>query len=134
MGVKPLPIETLPREKSLELLAAARPEIVANGKDRDAADDICHLLGDLPLALTVAAAYLSKYQNDSIVEYLEALSSQPAIQDSSLEKEVSACFALSFNNSIQIIQPTLWPRSSSIWLHGLLQSPSTVNCWLRRRI
>jgi tetratricopeptide (TPR) repeat protein len=97
MGVKPLPIETLPREKSLELLAEARSSIANNTKDRETADKICDLLGDLPLALTVAAAYLKKYKNDSLAEYLEALSSQPAIKDSSLEKEISACFAVSFN-------------------------------------
>ena len=97
MGVKPLPIETLPRDKSIELLAEARPEIAANAKDHDAADKICHLLGDLPLALSVAAAYLSRYRNDSISEYLKALSSQPAIQDSSLAKELSASFAVSYN-------------------------------------
>src|SRR5262249_19316709 len=69
----------------------------SNSKDREAANKICELLGDLPLALTVAAAYLGKYRNDPIAEYLQALSSQPAIQDSSLKKELSACFALSFN-------------------------------------
>ena len=97
IGVKPLPIETLPREKSLELLAEARPSIAANSKDRNAANKICHLLGDLPLALTVAAAYLSRYKNDSLNEYLKALSSQPAIQDSSLTNELSASFAVSYN-------------------------------------
>ena len=99
MGVKPLPIETLPRAKSLELLAQARPETAAgsNSKERDAADKICELLGDLPLALTVAAAYLKKYKNDSLGEYWKALSSQPAIKDSWLKKEIPANFALSFN-------------------------------------
>jgi tetratricopeptide (TPR) repeat protein len=96
MGVNPLGIETLPREKSLELLAEVRPLIAKDGKDREAADKICHLLGDLPLALTVAAAYLRKYKSDSVSQYLKALSAQPAIQDSSLQK-VSASFAVSYN-------------------------------------
>jgi tetratricopeptide (TPR) repeat protein len=96
MGVNPLGIETLPREKSLELLAEVRPLISKPGKDREAADKICHLLGDLPLALTVAAAYLRKYKSDSLNEYLRALSAQPAIQDPSLQK-VSASFAVSYN-------------------------------------
>src|SRR5262249_42658796 len=44
MGINPLPIETLPREKSLELLAEARPGIAAgHSKERDAADKICEL-------------------------------------------------------------------------------------------
>ena len=96
MGVNPLGIETLPREKSLELLAEVRPTITQNGKDREAAGKICDLLGDLPLALTVAAAYLRKYKSDSVSEYLKALSAQPAIQDKSLEK-VYASFSVSYD-------------------------------------
>ena len=68
MGVKPLPIETLPREKSLELLAEVRPAISTNAKEREAADKICDRLGDLPLALTVAADYLRKYKSESLSE------------------------------------------------------------------
>lgn len=97
MGVKPLPIETLPREKSMELLQETRPSIATSSKDRETSDKICDILGDLPLALSVAAAYLRKYKNDSLTEYLEALSSKPTIKDSSLEEELSASFAISFN-------------------------------------
>jgi tetratricopeptide (TPR) repeat protein len=96
MGVKPLGIETLPRQKSLDLLAEVRPIIASNSKERDAADKICDCLGDLPLALTVAAFYLRKYKSESLAEYLKALSAQPAIQDSSLEK-VALSFAVSYN-------------------------------------
>jgi len=96
MGVEPLGIETLPRNKSLELLAEVRPLISKPGKDREAAGKICDLLGDLPLALTVAAAYLRKYKSESISQYLEALSDQSPIQDSSLEKVVLS-FGVSFN-------------------------------------
>jgi hypothetical protein len=96
MGVNPLGIETLPREKSLELLAEVRPSINSNAKDREDADKICHLLGDLPLALTVAAAYLRKYKSESVSQYLKALSDQSPIQDSSLEK-VALSFGVSFN-------------------------------------
>jgi hypothetical protein len=96
MGVTPLGIETLPRRKSLELLAEVRPLISKPGKDREAADKICDLLGDLPLALTVAAAYLRKYKSENVNEYLKALSAQPAIQDRSLEK-VYASFAVSYS-------------------------------------
>jgi tetratricopeptide (TPR) repeat protein len=96
MGVNPLGIETLPREKSLELLAEVRPSINSNAKDREAADKICDLLGDLPLALTVAAAYLRKYKSESVSQYLKALSNQSPLQDSSLEK-VALSFGVSFN-------------------------------------
>ena len=96
MGVHPLGIETLPREKSLELLAEVRPSINTNSKDNEAAGKICDLLGDLPLALTVAAAYLRKYKSESISQYLKALSDQSPIRDSSLEK-VALSFGVSFN-------------------------------------
>jgi tetratricopeptide (TPR) repeat protein len=96
MGVNPLGIETLPREKSLELLAEVRPLINKNGKDSEAAGKICDCLGDLPLALTVAAAYLRKYKSESVGQYLKALSDQSPIQDSSLEK-VALSFGVSFN-------------------------------------
>jgi tetratricopeptide (TPR) repeat protein len=96
MGVNPLGIETLPREKSLELLAEVRPSIGKDGKDREAASKICHLLGDLPLALSVAAAYLRKYKSESVSQYLKALSDQSPIQDPSLEK-VTLSFGVSFN-------------------------------------
>jgi tetratricopeptide (TPR) repeat protein len=96
MGVKPLPIETLPREKSLELLAEARPEIKRDPNERQAASSICEHLGDLPLALTVAASYLAKYRSERLGEYLQALSAQPALQDSSLEKDLSDSFSISY--------------------------------------
>jgi Tfp pilus assembly protein PilF len=102
MGVKRLGIATLPRQKSLELLAEVRPIINAqpvskkDSAERGAADQICDRLGDLPLALTVAAFYLRKYKNESLAEYLQALSSQPAIQDPSLEK-VALSFSVSYN-------------------------------------
>jgi hypothetical protein len=96
MGVEPLGIETLPREKSLELLAEVRSSINSNAKDREAAGKICLLLGDLPLALTVAAAYLRKYKSESVSQYLKTLSDQSPIQDSSLER-VALSFGVSFN-------------------------------------
>jgi tetratricopeptide (TPR) repeat protein len=102
MAVKPLGIETLPRQKSLELLAEVRPAINAqpiskkDSAEREAADQICDRLGDLPLALTVAAFYLRKYKSESLTEYLKAFSAQPAIQEPSLKK-VALSFAISYN-------------------------------------
>ena len=112
MGVEPLGIETLPREKSLELLAEVRPLISEPGKDREAAGKTCDLLGDLPLALTVAAAYLRKYKSESVSQYLKALSDQSPIADASLEK-VALSFGVSFNklnpgNSIDALAQMLF--------------------------
>jgi hypothetical protein len=80
----------------VELLAEVRPLIKKDPADRQTADKICDRLGDLPLALTVAAAYLRKYKYEKFADYLKALSSQPAIQDPSLKK-VSLAFAVSYN-------------------------------------
>jgi tetratricopeptide (TPR) repeat protein len=96
MGVKALGIETLPRQKSLELLAEVRPLIEKDSAERQSADKICDRLGDLPLALTVATKYLRTYKTENLSEYLHALSAQPAIQDPSLQK-VSLAFGVSYN-------------------------------------
>ena len=95
LGIAPFPVETLPREKSLELLAKARPAIATDPAQRRSANQICDRLGDLALALSVAATYLRKYKRESLSEYLEALLKQPALQDESL-REVGASFALSY--------------------------------------
>jgi len=96
LGVTSLPLEKLPREKSLEYLAQERPAIDSDPGERDCADKICDRLGDLPLALRVAGAYLRRYRTETLAEYLQALEKQPALQDESL-KEVSSCFALSYH-------------------------------------
>ena len=73
LGIAPFPVETLPREKSLELLAKARPAITTDPAQRQSADEICDRLGDLALALSVAATYLRKYKSESLSQYLQAL-------------------------------------------------------------
>jgi tetratricopeptide (TPR) repeat protein len=96
LGATPVPVETLPRGKSLELLAKARRGIAIDGAERATADRVCEQLGDLPLALSVAAAYLGKYKSEALGEYLEALRKQPTIQNESLKK-VWASFTLSYD-------------------------------------
>jgi hypothetical protein len=95
LGVRSLPVETLPRPRSIEYLAKARPEIESDDAQHDVADQICAQLGDLPLALRVAAAYLQRYKQERLAEYLQALRKQPALLDESL-KDVAASFALSY--------------------------------------
>src|SRR5215471_8941820 len=73
MGLTPLPVETLPRANSLEMLQKARPKLAQNTEESKAANELCDLLGDLPLALKVAAAYLQKYHAESIAGYLQDL-------------------------------------------------------------
>jgi tetratricopeptide (TPR) repeat protein len=127
MGVAPLGIDTLPREKSLELLAEARPAIGAAAKERETASKICELLGDLPLALTVAALYLRKYKSESLGDYLKALSSQPVLQDPSLQK-VSASFAVSYNK-LKPDDPTDALAQKLLYLASWF-APVSINCKL----
>ncbi len=94
MGIKSLPIETLPRPNSMQLLRTARPNIVLNSKDNQAADCLCEYLGDLPLALGLAAAYLWLHRTERVQDYLDDLRRASAT-DLSLEK-VWSCFAVSY--------------------------------------
>lgn len=95
MGVRPLHLETFPRSTSLDLLFEVRPTLRAESEEQEAAEKLCEYLGDLPLALTVVAAYLRKYRNERVSDYLRALSRQPVLQDPSLST-VLACFAVSY--------------------------------------
>ncbi|HEV2992556.1 MAG TPA: tetratricopeptide repeat protein, partial [Candidatus Angelobacter sp.] len=92
MNVQSLPIKTLPRPNSLELLAESRPGLLRDAEERQATDELCAHLGDLPLALQVAAAYLERYPSEHVKDYLQELR-QAAGTD--LEK-VWSCFAVSY--------------------------------------
>jgi tetratricopeptide (TPR) repeat protein len=94
MNVKSLPIETLPRPNSMELLEKSRPGLLQDGVEHQAAIDLCEHLGDLPLALQVAAAYLHRYHTERVQDYLDDLR-QASGADPSLEK-VWSCFAVSY--------------------------------------
>src|SRR5262249_25000389 len=90
------PLHVLPREASIRLLAEARPNILINSDDREMANAICEMLGDLPLVLIVAASYLRKYKAESLKEYLAALQQGPAIKDASFNQVLVASFKLSY--------------------------------------
>jgi tetratricopeptide (TPR) repeat protein len=83
MGVQPLAVGTLPRPESLELLC--RPQLRAGQRAETcplyhdpAADELCELLDDLPLALHLAGCYLAHYGHEvSPAEYLEELRAAP---------------------------------------------------------
>ena len=93
---KSVPLHVLPREASIRLLAEARPSILINSTDREIANTICEMLGDLPLALMVAASYLRRYKAESLKEYLAALQQGPAIQDASFNQVLVTSFKLSY--------------------------------------
>src|SRR5215471_2481484 len=94
MGVQALPVETLPRPNSLEMLQKARPKVAQNAEESKAANNLCDLLGDLPLALKVAAAYLQKYHAESIAGYLQDL--RQAEPSEAELRDVWACFGVSY--------------------------------------
>jgi tetratricopeptide (TPR) repeat protein len=94
MNVQSMPIETLPRPNSMELLEKARPGLLQDAVERQAANDLCEYLGDLPLALQVASAYLQRFRGERVQNYLHDLG-QTAGAASLLEK-VWRCFAISY--------------------------------------
>lgn len=91
----------LPLEKSLELLekVVGRERI---SEELDIAESICHHLGNLPLALDLAATYLLEDEMLSLSEYLEQLSltdeslSDELIERIQAEKGVISAFDLSW--------------------------------------
>jgi tetratricopeptide (TPR) repeat protein len=78
LGVRTLPLEGLARTASRELLLAPRAveqgvtpaELLADPATAHAADAICAVLGDLPLALALAGAYLESMPGVSLQRYL----------------------------------------------------------------
>jgi tetratricopeptide (TPR) repeat protein len=94
MGIQPVPIETLPRPSSMELLRKSRPGLSHDAVESRAADELCKYLGDLPLALQVAAAYLEQYPSERIQDYLRDLL-QVSKEEQPLN-EVWSCFAISY--------------------------------------
>jgi tetratricopeptide (TPR) repeat protein len=93
MGVQPLRLDTLPRADSLALLCRGQghkgpPEscpICQAPANHAALAGICDTLGDLPLALHLAASYLHSYRHTlAPPAYLERLRAQPVLKDASL--------------------------------------------------
>jgi tetratricopeptide (TPR) repeat protein len=81
LGVQALALPTLPRPESLKLLLRAIPA----PPDDPAANEICELLGDLPLAVALAGAYLAAYPHDvTPTKYLVELRAQPVLSNPAL--------------------------------------------------
>jgi tetratricopeptide (TPR) repeat protein len=94
--VRPLPLTPLERLDSLRLLLTPRAQALNLGWEQlraspacAAADAICAELGDLPLALTLAGAYLGAYPRLDLGAYLRQLRGRPAA-DESLNQELRA--------------------------------------------
>jgi hypothetical protein len=105
-----IPLDILERYESIELLLRPRGGTVSLGtsQDMEAATHICDLLGDLPLALALAAAYLDSHATISLVNYYrmleQALLNHPSLQappeegtPTKYQRGVAAAFALSYD-------------------------------------
>jgi tetratricopeptide (TPR) repeat protein len=108
LSVKKIPLTTLPRPASIELLRLFRPDVP---ETEPALDAIARELGDLPLALHLAGSFLRKYRaspHGQPAAYLEALRHKDLLDHPSLqglgsglsptghEGHVGRTFALSF--------------------------------------
>jgi tetratricopeptide (TPR) repeat protein len=85
LGVQSVPITTLPRPASLELLRKFRPDVP---QEDPALSAIAAELGDLPLALHLAGSFLERYAEapeGQPAAYLEALRQGGLLQHPSLQ-------------------------------------------------
>jgi len=82
LGVTALPLDLLPRADSIELLRRYRPDLASDDPGLDA---IARELGDLPLALHLAASYLRAYRAEvSLDDYLAELRRSEVVRHASL--------------------------------------------------
>jgi tetratricopeptide (TPR) repeat protein len=87
LGVQAVPLTTLPRPASIELLRRFRPEAEEASLNGIAAE-----LGDLPLALHLAGSFLERYARASFGQpaaYLESLRQGSLLDHPSLQGKVS---------------------------------------------
>jgi hypothetical protein len=85
LGVRPVPLTTLPRAVSIELLCKFRPDMPA---EEPALSGIAAELGDLPLALHLAGSFLERYAEEPGGQpdaYLEALRQGGLLRHPSLQ-------------------------------------------------
>ena len=85
LGLAEVRLATLPRDEAIELLCKGRPEALEDEEEAKAANAICDTLGDLPLAVALAGAYLESYKHDvSLTQYVEQLRQQPVLESAAL--------------------------------------------------
>lgn len=107
-GVILCPLGVLPRQAALKLLLSLRHiDVYDQYMSSNSANDICSLLGDLPLALTLAAAYLASYPGITLNDYQQqlelSLASHPSLAvlpeeglPTNYPASIAATFALSY--------------------------------------
>ena len=133
--VRRLRLRVLPRSDSIELLLGARAAdlgvscetLTGDATERDAAAAICDLLGDLPLALAIAAALLRLNPNLRLREFQSQIESDPLFTESAdtttmqaalreagiptrRERGIAATFAISYRQ----LQPAAAPDARAL--------------------
>lgn len=120
-GVRPIPLQTLARAASLRLLLAPRhgdqgETVLADPATAQAADAICEQVGDLPLALALAGAYLEQTPSLSLAGYSSRLAAMllkhPSL-DAELEEGLPTQHATSVAATIALSYERLEPTKAS---------------------
>jgi tetratricopeptide (TPR) repeat protein len=139
-GVQPLPLTILPRPESLRLLLEPRARrqlttldtLVAVPETASAADAICEELGDLPLAMALAAAYLESNPGISLQGYLTQIQTQlldhPSL-DAELEEGLPTKHAASITATVALSYMRLDATKDTLaiqLLHRTAQCASTL--------
>ncbi len=140
LGVNTLPLHTLPRHRSVELLRKFRPDL---GQDNPDLDAIAHELGDLPLALHLAGSYLAANRHAVTPRaYLERLAAAGVLGHPSLQAgddsptdhslHVGRTFALSYDQfDTEVPTDALARRLIDL---GLLDEASSGDVTLHRLV
>ena len=90
LDVKTIPVDVLSRKQSMELLCRGQREALGNIDESATANSICELLGDFPLALYLAGAYLNRYRHEvSLRDCLLELRSRPILSSPVLSGPVA---------------------------------------------
>ena len=101
-GLVPLEISLLPPEVARELLTRTRLDLQSETEE---ADETCRVLGYLPLALELAAAFLAKKPKASLRSYRESLRDRGAdathAQSSLKTADLDAYYAASLTPALE---------------------------------
>ncbi len=125
LGVRALPLDILSRTQSIALLRKYRPDLATDDLMLDA---IAAELGDLPLALHLAGAYLERYRHVvTLTDYLGQLRNPLLLEHPSLQggtrsptghaQHVARTFALSYDkldpgDSIDVLASAMLARAA----------------------
>jgi tetratricopeptide (TPR) repeat protein len=144
-GVKAVPLVTLARAESLRVLLEPRARLqdttvealLADVETAEAADAICNELGDLPLALALAAAYLESSPRTRLARYLEQVRAEllahPSL-DAELEEGLPTQHAASVTATIALSYAQLDPSKDSAALRLLHRMAHCAPVLIPRRL